>query len=66
MGTTVLATALELARLHGVRFAAFYLSEAGVAIDVAVEMLALGRTDRPSPAYKAEEIPLRIPLPPNE
>lgn len=36
----VLATALELCRVHGVRLSAAYLQEAGVALDVALELLA--------------------------
>jgi hypothetical protein len=40
MRTTTLATALELARFHGVKLAAAYLCDAGVSIDVAVELLA--------------------------
>lgn len=52
MRTTILATALELARIHGVRFAASYLSEEGIAIEVAVEVLAHGRCD---PDDQAEE-----------
>ena len=43
MSTTILATALELARLHGVRFAASYLCDAGIAIEVAVEVLVHNR-----------------------
>jgi hypothetical protein len=38
-GTTTLATALELARMHGIRFAAIYLCEEGIAFEVAVEVL---------------------------
>lgn len=40
METTNLATALELARVHGVRFAASYLCDKGIAVEVAVEVLA--------------------------
>lgn len=40
MRTTTLATALELARIHGVQLAAAYLCDTGVSIDVAVELLA--------------------------
>lgn len=39
MRMTILATALELARLHGVKFAASYLYEEGIAIEVAMEVL---------------------------
>ncbi|MGZ5234011.1 MAG: hypothetical protein ACXWC3_28705, partial [Burkholderiales bacterium] len=46
MSTTILATALELARLHGVRFAASYLCDADIAIEVAVEVLAHDRRSR--------------------
>ena len=53
MSTTILATALELARLHGVRYAASYLCDAGIAIEVAVEVLARGRHDR-VPVYGSE------------
>jgi hypothetical protein len=53
MSTTILATALELARLHGVRLAASYLCDAGIAIEVAVEVLAHGRRDRP-PVHGSE------------
>jgi hypothetical protein len=42
MKTTILATALELARIHGVRFAYYYLEEEGIALEVAVELLAQG------------------------
>lgn len=48
MKTTRLATALTLARVHGVQFAAAYLYEAGVSIDVAVELLATDRSTRQS------------------
>ena len=40
MSQLVLATALELARFHGPRLAALYLIDEGVAIDVALEVLA--------------------------
>lgn len=40
MRMTILATALELARLQGVKFAASYLYDEGVAIEVAMEVLA--------------------------
>lgn len=43
MRTTKLATALALARVHGVQFAAAYLCEAGISIDVAIELLAAER-----------------------
>jgi hypothetical protein len=52
MGTTVLATAIELARLHGVRFAASYLCEEGIALEVAVETLAHGQRDHSLPVDK--------------
>ncbi len=39
--STILAIAIELARLHGVKFAASYLFEAGVDIGVAVEGLCM-------------------------
>jgi hypothetical protein len=61
MSTTILATALELARLHGVRFAASYLCDAGIAIEVAVEMLTHGRPDR-LPVHKSEDSSARIRL----
>ena len=35
----VLATAIELRRIHGARFAAAFLFDAGVAIEVALELL---------------------------
>lgn len=40
MASTTLATAIELARIHGVRFAASYLCEAGIDLEVALEVLA--------------------------
>lgn len=61
MSTTILATALELARLHGVRFAASYLRDAGIAIEVAVEVLAHGRRGR-LPADRNEGSPARTQL----
>lgn len=39
MSPSVLATAVELSRLHGVRFAAAYLHESGVSIEVAIDLL---------------------------
>jgi hypothetical protein len=39
MKKTALATAIELARLFSVAHAAAYLSEKGVAVDVALELL---------------------------
>jgi len=61
MSTTILATALELSRLHGVRFAASYLCDAGIAIEVAVEVLAHGRHDR-LPVHRSESSSARIRL----
>jgi len=40
MSPSVLATAVELSRLHGVRYAAAYLQESGVTIEVALDLLA--------------------------
>ena len=39
MGPTYLATAIALARIHGVQFAAAYLCESSIPIEVAVELL---------------------------
>jgi len=39
MSSMILATALELARLHGVRYAAFYLLDSGIDVEVAVDLL---------------------------
>ena len=39
MSPLVLATAVELSRLHGVRYAAAYLHESGVSIQVAIDLL---------------------------
>lgn len=39
MNPLVLATAVELSRLHGVRYAAAYLQESGISIQVAVDLL---------------------------
>ena len=61
MSTTILATALELARLHGARFAASYLCDAGITIEVAVEVLAYGRHDR-VPIHRSEAAPLGFQL----
>ena len=36
---TILATALALEKIHGTRFAAAYLHDAGIAADVVVELL---------------------------
>lgn len=36
----ILATALELLRVHGVRLAALYLHDEGITLDVAVDLLA--------------------------
>lgn len=44
MGMMSLATALALARVHGVQFAATYLFEAGINLDVAIELLCTERT----------------------
>lgn len=40
MSPMVLATAIALHRIHGVHFAAAFLHDAGVSIDVARELLA--------------------------
>ena len=40
MSPLVLATAVELSLLHGVRYAAAYLHESGVSIEVALDLLA--------------------------
>lgn len=61
MSTTILATALELARLHGVRLAASYLCDAGIAIEVAVEVLAHGRRGQ-LPVHKTETSSARFQL----
>jgi hypothetical protein len=53
MRTAVLATALELARVHGVRFAAFYLCEESIDFEVAVEVLTQKGRDR---ALQIEEV----------
>lgn len=39
MRPSVLATAVELSRLHGVRYAAAYLQESGINIEVALDLL---------------------------
>ena len=39
MSTLILATAIELCKINGISFAAFYLYENGVAIEVALELL---------------------------
>ena len=46
MSSMVLATALELARLHGVRYAAFYLLDSGIDVEVAADLLG-GRVSHP-------------------
>jgi hypothetical protein len=57
MQTTILATALELARLHGVRFAAAYLCDQGIAVEVAVEVLARKHEDIRYSARNIESSP---------
>ncbi len=41
MSTFILATAIELCKINGIRYAAFYLYENGVAIEVALELLTI-------------------------
>ena len=57
----VLATAIELRRVHGARFAAAFLFDSGVAIEVALELLQCSvhpnasvssKKSRPSPAIE--------------
>lgn len=51
MSPAILAAALELSRLHGVPFAAFFLLDRGVAFDVIAELLwdALPRVELNQP-----------------
>lgn len=39
MSQLILATAIELRRVHGVKLAAHYLFEAGIALETALEIL---------------------------
>lgn len=55
----VLATALELARLHGVRYAALYLFDVGIDVEVAVDLL--GSRASPSTRPKVKRWPTSSP-----
>lgn len=59
MSSMILATALELARLHGVRFAAFYLLDSGIDVEVAVDLL--GSRVSHSPCRRTKQWGGRLP-----
>jgi len=62
MSATILAAALELSRIHGVPYAAFFLLDRDIAFEVIAELLWNAHPRYAAVRYEYDDMALDLPL----